>query len=136
MPIFSALNLKLWAYIGTAAIIGLLIIALLATRGALSDAKHERDQATLKLSVSNASIGTLEGALKRMSDETKALANSDANRINASRQAIQLADAASQVREAARQRLLQSAEMIRPVGIGGSEECAVSSAVEAAWPAQ
>jgi hypothetical protein len=131
MPILSALNLKLWAYIGTAAIIGLLIIALLATRGALSDAKHERDQATLKLSVSNASIGTLQRSIAKMVAEQKALANSDANRMNAARQRIDFVDAVANVRQAAIDKLNASAKIIRPVDATG--QCSVSDSFKGEW---
>lgn len=129
MPVLR--GLKLWGLIGTLAVIALLVAALLATRGRLADVKHERDQATLKLSVSNASIGTLESSIAKMVAEQKALANSDANRINASRQKLDYIHAVENVRQAAIDRLNTSAAMIRPVDATG--QCTVSDTFKGEW---
>lgn len=122
---------KLIAFIGTGFIFAALIAALLITRTTLAETKRERDAAHLKLSVSNASIGTMEGVIKRMVAEQKALANSDANRMNASRQTLQIVAAVAKVREAAINKLNASAEIIRPVDETG--QCNVSQAFMENW---
>lgn len=128
-----ALSMKVWAMIGAGAIIAALVVALLITRNTLSETKRDRDEYALKLSVSNASINTMEREIKRMVAEQKALAESDANRINSSRQIIKMADAVAKVREAAIDKLNASAEMIRPADTTG--QCMVSEALKEQWPA-
>lgn len=106
----------------------LLTIALLATRGTLADTKRERDLATIKLSVSNASIDRLQTALRRVTVQQMDLAADDAARVQASRQAAQLAEAAAKVRQAAIDRLMASAGTIAP-----GKECEPSDTVQELW---
>lgn len=128
----GALKPQVWAAIGAGLIILALVAGLLATRSTLYKTRLERDNYATKLSVSNGSIRRLEESLKKVTEQQAALANSDANRFNASRQAIQIADAAAAVRSASIQRLRQSAEVIR--GEAPGEQCAVSAAVDRVWP--
>lgn len=129
MPILT--GLRLYAAIGMAALFAVLLVALLATRGRLSDVKHERDEYALKLSVSNASIGTLEGAVARMAADQKALANDDANRVNATRQKLEYIEAVADIRQAAIDRLEASAQALRPVDATG--QCSASDALKGDW---
>lgn len=131
MPIIPTLSLKLWAYIGTGLLIAALFTALLITRTTLAETKRDRDEAQLKLSVSNASIRTMQGEVKRMVAEQKALANSDLNRINASRQKLQYIDAVANVRQAAINNLNASALAMRPADPEG--QCNVSAAFMENW---
>lgn len=133
MLALSALNLRTWAMIGAGAVIALLLIALLATRGTLSEVKHERDAAVMKLSVSNSSIETLARETDRMKRETMALADSDALRRTASRQAVLMAEAAAKVRQAAISRLEQSAA--RMMGEPVVEQCKASETLLGEWAA-
>lgn len=113
-----------------------LAIALVVTRGTLAEAKAERDIAGAKLAVSNASIGRLTGELDRALKEQQALASGDADRVRASRQALQLADAASAVRQAAIDRLRASAAATRPDTSRAPlpASCQVSESVMENWP--
>lgn len=122
---------RLYAALAGGIVIAALVVALLATRATLAGVKAERDAAIVRLDVSNASIGTLQAALDRALAEQQALAVGDADRIRASKEALAVADAAAQWREAARERLLASAQELQPAA--PDEGCAVSDAVKAVW---
>lgn len=128
----SAISGRAWAAIGVGVLVLALVAGLLVTRDRLSDTKRERDAVALKLSVSNGSVDRLEKEMNKVREVQMALANEDANRITASRQAIQLADAAAAVRSASIDKLHHSAEMIR--GPTQEEQCSVSDAVNRVWP--
>jgi hypothetical protein len=123
--------MKVWAMIGTGLLFAALIAALLVTRTTLAETKRDRDEAQLKLSVSNASIGTMQREIASMVAEQKALANSDLNRMNASRQAIQIADAVARVRGATIDKLNKSATIIR--GNDPTGQCEASVELLGAW---
>lgn len=112
-----------------------LAIALIVTRGTLAGAKADRDIANAKLAVSNASIDRLTGELERVMREQQALSQGDAERTRAARQALELVNAASAVRQAAIDRLRASAATMRPetsqVPLPAS--CQVSEAVAEVW---
>jgi hypothetical protein len=127
------LSLRLIGLIGTGFLVLLLVGALLATRATLSETKRQRDEAELKLSVSNASLNSIQKEMARMVAEQKALANSDANRINASRQSIQIVNAVAKVREAAIDKLNASAGLIRSEDTAG--KCDASATLLGEWPA-
>lgn len=127
------LSLRAWMMIGTGAIIAGLVIALLLTRGALYDEKRERARTEATLAVSNASVSRLEAEFDRVLKDQQSLATDDAARIQASREAAALAEAASQVRKVAIDRLLASAEVERPVTTKVDASCEVSDAVKAVW---
>ncbi len=126
---------KLWGLIGTGLLIAALLIALFATRATLSSVKAQRDVTSAKLSVSNASIGRLSGELERATAEQVALASNDAERAKAAQQALQMAEAAEKVRQAAIDRLMASAGVVRPAVKTEElpDECRVSQAVEGVW---
>lgn len=126
VPVALALLKRFWWAIP----IFVLAIALLITRGTLAEVKAERDVASAKLIVSNASVARLQSALDRTLRDQQDLAARDASRIKASRETLALIDAASEVREAARERLLASANIDRPEP---AAECEVSEAVAAVW---
>ena len=109
----------------------LLLAALLSTRATLADTRHDLSLAEAKLSVSNSSIATLQAELKRALIEQQGLATNDAQRAQASREAMKLAEAASEYRKAAIERLQASAGILRPTP---AADCQVSDAVSAAWP--
>src|SRR5690606_9518532 len=121
---------RLYAALAGGLVIVVLVLALLSTRATLATVKAERDSAIVRLDVSNASISTLNAALDRALADQQALASGDADRMKASKEALAVAEAASQWREAARDRLLASAQELRAEP---SEECTVSDAVKAVW---
>jgi len=130
MSVLFAVLKDHWKAICIGGIIGILFAALLITRGTLAEVTAERDVASAKMIVSNASVARLQSALDRTLREQQDLAASDASRIKASRETLALIDAASEVREAARERLLASANIDRPEP---AAECEVSEAVAAVW---
>lgn len=123
----TPLSPRTWALLGTGLAILGLAAALLLTRATLSEAKAERDIAVARLGVSNASIETCALELDKATAQQVALANSDANRIAASRQAIELAQAAQEARQAAIDRLRASAATIA----GTASTSAVAASCEA-----
>lgn len=123
------LSLKVWGILGGALLAGLLLAALFATRATLADEKRERVLAETKLTVSNSSIGTLQGEIRRMVNEQKSLEAGDAARVQASREALHIAHQASEYRQAVIARLRTSAEDLRP-----ENDCVVSEAVKEVWP--
>lgn len=129
------LSPKLWAAIGAGLIIIALVVALLATRETLAARTAARDVANAKLAVSNASVGRLSAELGKALAQQQALAQDDEARVQASREAMKVAEAASAVRQAAIDRLMASAGSVKPqpaveVTPAG---CQVSEAVEAVW---
>ncbi len=125
-------TMKLYGLLGT----GLLIAVLLfATRATLSSVKAERDVTIAKLSVSNASLGRLSGELERVTAEQVSLASNDAERLRAAQQALQMAEAAEKVRQAAIDKLMASAGVVRQMVKTEElpEECRVSVAVAGVW---
>lgn len=129
----AALAARYWQVILGAAVSLALIVGLLATRATLATTKAERDTATIKLSVSNASVGRMEAEMKRVMESEQSLAASDSARIQASRETLAVAEAASKVRQAAIERLKASAAVLRP-DAPHVPECEVSDAVAEAWP--
>lgn len=127
------MNIKLYAFIGNCAIIVALVIGLLATRSTLADVKHERAMTEARLAVSNSSIERLEQRWKRKLDEERRLASDDAARIAASKQAVQMANAVAKVRQAAIDRLNQSAVEMAQLSVEG--QCEASPELLKEWPA-
>ncbi len=123
------LSLRAWTYLGTGALIALLVGALLITRGTLADCRDARQAAETSLATSNKSIGTLTATIIRMNGEQAKLAADDAARISASREALEMARAAERWREAAIDRLTASAKAIET----GGDLCEASPAVQAVW---
>lgn len=107
-----------------------LTIALLLTRGTLSETKADLQSSNDRLAISNASVDRLEAELTRSLAEQQKLATDDAARLEVSRQALALTDAAAKVRQGAIDRLLASAEVEK---VDPATECAVSAEVAAVW---
>ncbi len=124
------LSLRMWGLIGSGFAILVLVIALMATRATLESVKRERDLAETKLKVSNASISSLEGEIDKALAQQIDLANSDRNRINASKQTLELIDIA----EAARQSIIDRLRVSATVERAPSETCEPSEEVIKAWP--
>lgn len=125
---------KLWGILGAGLLVVALIVGLLATRAKLAERTGERDTAEVKLAVSNASIGRLTADMARMAAEQQQLATDDAARKQASRDAMKVIDAASEVRQAAIDKLMASAEAIRPApAVATPPACEVSQAVAEVW---
>lgn len=125
------ISLRHWTYIGLGVLLALAVIALLVTRASLNDCRRETAALNGKLAVSNASIGTLTAEIDRMRAEQVALANDDANRIAASRQAIEMARAAEKWREGVIANLEASAVAVKTEN--AVETCEASEAVKAVW---
>lgn len=127
----AGINWKLLAFIGNCAVIAALLIGLLATRATLADEKRETARAEAHLSISNSSVERLEGQITRMTAEAHELSTSDAARMEASRQALKIAEAASKVREAVIIRLEKSAAamMDKPM----PDTCEASSELLSQW---
>lgn len=107
-----------------------LIIALIITRGTLSEEKGVRYAAEAKLDISNASIGVLKREIDRIMLEQTQLAQSDAERVKAGKQVIAMVEAAGKVRQVAIDKLNASASVVRNDESG----CQFSEAVIREWP--
>lgn len=121
------ISLRVWASAIAGGVLVILVISLLVTRAALADCRDERAAVQTELAFSNASIGTLEEALDRVYAEQANLSAADSARIDASREALEMARAAERWREAAIERLNESAESLK------TEKCEASPAVIAVW---
>lgn len=122
------LSLRAWGAIGVGVIIILLVGLCLRLDGLRAGYKAERDVAVIKLETTAASVDRLARELARVKAEQQALSAGDQQRITASRETLQLAEAASKVRQAAIEKLLASAGIIRP-----EDRCEVSDAVKELW---
>lgn len=130
VPAIPALSASLpWKWIGIGLLVVALSFSLLRTRERLADVKGERDLAEMAHAVTKASLTTLQADMDQIREQQFALANGDANRIAASRQAQEIVEAASKVRQAMIDKLRSSAEEIRPE----AQQCEFSEAVLEAW---
>lgn len=125
-------NLSLYAAGALAIACLLFVVALLFTRATLSEVKLQRDDARASLRVSNASVISLKAELARVLEDQMVLANGDANRISASRQAVAIADAAGAARQTIIDRLRASADT--PGAVTATAACDVSATVMEIWP--
>ena len=124
MPYLEILRRVWWA-----PVIVLLVLALVMTRGTLSETKGQRDTARAQLDISNASIGVLKREIDRQMREQAELSRSDAERVRAGKQALAVAEAAGRVRQVAIDKLNASAAVARREDGG----CQFSEAVLEVW---
>ena len=109
--------------------IAFLLLALVTTRGKLSETKGERDIAQAQLSITRSSVDVLKREIDRQMREQAALSQSDAQRVKEGKQAVAVVEAANRVRQVAIDKLNASATVART----SHDECQFSEAVLEVW---
>lgn len=106
-------------------ILALLVWAAIAHAN-LDKCKAQRDAANTRLEVSNSSIDRLENDLGVILKAQQDLAAADRNRVDVTKERLALIEAAEKARQAAAQRLLQSAGQNNP-------SCDFSDTIKELW---
>jgi cysteinyl-tRNA synthetase len=122
------LSATAWGFMGCALALLLVIGWALRLDGLRASYKAQRDTATTKLETTASSVDRLTAELKRVRDEQQALAVSDAQRKQASRETLAVIEAASKLRRASIESLNNSAKKVRK-----DDDCAISDAVREVW---
>lgn len=128
MSPLPALSARAWGAIGALVVVVALFAWAMRLDGLRAEYMGQRDVAVMKLEATAASTNRLAGELARAKAEQERLALDDADRIKASRETLELAEAASKVRQAAIDRLRASATRIQT-----GESCEPSDAVKELW---